>query len=614
MSMYGTDAGGNLYFFQQAASTTFYKATLSNGTYSAAFQVACCGSNTFVWSEAVSSDGTVYATTGSNPSSTTTSNITGPDNFRIPASAPANFGVAAISLDNTVVYGYAGGTLWAVKNGQATSLGVLPNPLANSAGGPNGSLYLLTGNSTSAQLTIETPSGSGYVQSSFPVNRGITANAMAVNSGGDVFVISGNYLVELIPSGNQYVSYLVGNLPANSSTKNIGTDSNNNVYVSINIPGQQSDINEIYEFSPLPPLRSSLATDFNSLAPTQEVEYLGADQHVHALFSSGGTWAHSDITATANAPLAAPGSALSSGPNSIANSQEVEYLGVDQHVHALFYNGSTWQPADLTSFAGAPLAAPGTSIAANFNSIANTKEVEYLGNDQHVYQLWYSGTWQIRDLTALAGAPLAAPRSALTDTFNSTVNTQEVKYIGTDQHVYAFFYNGLTWQIADLTSFTGAPLAAPGSALAANFNPVGNVQEAVYLGSDQHVHQLWYNGNWNTNDLTVSAGAPLALPGSALSDEFNPISNTQHVTYLDIDQHVHVLYFTGTWQHVDVSAQSGAPVALPGTPLVSTFDRLSNAMEIEYLGTDQHVHQLFYTGTVWTTNDLTSQTGAPPAQ
>jgi hypothetical protein len=68
---------------------------------------------------------------------------------------------------------------------------------------------------------------------------------------------------------------------------------------------------------------------------------------------------------------------------------------------------------------------------------------------------------------------------------------------------------GVRWNLNDLTAAAGAPLAA--SSPAGYTWDVDSTQHVVSRGTDNHIHELWFNGQWNHNDLTNAAGAPLAM-------------------------------------------------------------------------------------------------------
>jgi hypothetical protein len=63
---------------------------------------------------------------------------------------------------------------------------------------------------------------------------------------------------------------------------------------------------------------------------------------------------------------------------------------------------------------------------------------------------------------------------------------------------------------------TGAPLAIAGSSLSSFLDPTGATtgrpagQSIFYIGTDSHVHHIYSNTTWQTDDPTGMTGAPLA--------------------------------------------------------------------------------------------------------
>ena len=80
-------------------------------------------------------------------------------------------------------------------------------------------------------------------------------------------------------------------------------------------------------------------------------------------------------------------------------------------------------------------------------------------------------------------------------------------YVDTNQHVDQLYWNGQTWVSQDLTVLSrAATLAAAGSTLTSVL--VGNSDHIYYVDANQHVNQLFYNGqNWVWQDLTAASGA-----------------------------------------------------------------------------------------------------------
>lgn len=130
--------------------------------------------------------------------------------------------------------------------------------------------------------------------------------------------------------------------------------------------------------------------------------YVGADQHVHELFLSGGKWSDGDLFAIAPSPNVAAGSPLTSVFDPLYKGVRTDYIATDQHVHELFLSGGSWQSADLTS------AAAGTAVSVSSSLVSiidpnydNAVREYYVGADQHVHELFlYGGHWQDADLIA----------------------------------------------------------------------------------------------------------------------------------------------------------------------------------------------------------------------
>ena len=97
------------------------------------------------------------------------------------------------------------------------------------------------------------------------------------------------------------------------------------------------------------------------------------------------------------------------------------------------------------------------------------------------------------------------------------------------------------WHRNDLTTTTGAPPATAGPCSYA-FAAQGT-QHVDYLGSDNHIHELWWdNHGWHHNDLTTTTGAPPAA-GAPAGYVFDS-QGTQHVDYRGSDNHIHELWWS----------------------------------------------------------------------
>jgi hypothetical protein len=338
-----------------------------------------------------------------------------------------------------------------------------------------------------------------------------------------------------------------------------------------------------------------------------ETYYIGPDQHVHELaWTSTGGWITQDPTALTGATLAASGTELSTVVDTLDHAVEVYYIGTDQHIHELpFVQGPGWvTPADVTTLTGAINAAVGSPVRAQLDSLESAIEVYFIGSDQHIYEIPFvpgRGWEPAQDLTTLIGAIDAASGSSLSTLVDTQNNAVEVYYIGTDQHIHELtFVPGQGWVAqSDPTALTGAISAASGAAITTQLDTITGAVEIYYVGVDQHVHEIAFvtGQGWVVNqDPTALTGAINAAVGSKLSVHVDPITTAVELYYIGSDQHVHEIAWTGAggWTITqDATAIAGAPAAA-GTTLTGMFDSINNQPEIYYIGSDLHIHELFW--------------------
>ncbi len=354
-----------------------------------------------------------------------------------------------------------------------------------------------------------------------------------------------------------------------------------------------------------PGVAKGINTAVNPVRNTMDVDYIATDGHVHQFFYNG-IWHFADLSALTGTSGASLTGGLKATFNTVGSVAEVHYISTDGHVHTLWYNGA-WNHTDLTNaVAGSPLAASNSPITAAMDPLANTEDVEYIGADLHVHQFWYNGTWHASDLTTASGASANAdPSSGINTLMNTIGNSMEVHYIGTDHHLYSLWYNGL-WHEVDHTTLESAPLAAAGSPLTSAMDPLGNSEDLEYIGADHHVWQLWYNGVWHPNDLTAATGAPGNADSSGgIHTLMNTIGNSMEVHYTGTDHHLYALWYNGLWHEVDHTILEGAPTSIAASPLTSAADAVANTIDLEYVGSDQHVYRFWYNGS-WNITDLTA--------
>jgi hypothetical protein len=325
---------------------------------------------------------------------------------------------------------------------------------------------------------------------------------------------------------------------------------------------------------------SDLAGYETSFNQRQHVNYLGAvgsDIHVFELYYDN-AWHHNDLTQLAGAPPAAFPGGLDGYVTSFNHQQHVNYLGAagnELHVFELYYDNA-WHHNDLTQLTGAPpvnlLISEPHGYVTSFN---HQQHVNFIGVDFHVHELYYDGAWHHNDLTQLTGAPNAGqPRvnletdpgwvSALTGYETPCNYQQHVNFFGVDNHVHELYYDN-AWHHNDLTKLAGAHPADIPSPLDGYVTYFNNQQHINFQGivgnnivtQEIHVFELYYDNAWHSDDLTVLAGAP---PVNANQNRFGldgyvtSFNNQQHVNFFGTDLHIHELYYDGAWHHHDLTA------------------------------------------------------------
>jgi hypothetical protein len=357
----------------------------------------------------------------------------------------------------------------------------------------------------------------------------------------------------------------------------------------------------------VPTSLGALASQVDTVTNAPEVYYVGADQHVHQLsWHSISGWHTFDLTANIGGPNVGTGAAMTDLMDTVVVAPEVYYVGTDQHIHQYSFNSTSgWHQTDLSGLTGPTTAAFGPRTASSMvDTVTNAPETYFIGTDQDIHVLIFNSTsgWGIADLSQLTGAPPAGATGALGTIIDRATNAPEAYYVGTDQHVHQLYWNSTTgWHHLDISGSIGALNVSSGGALATLMDTLTNSPEAYYVGTDQHVHVVLWNSvtGWGKADISALANAPVQVAASgSLSAIINTFSGNPEVYYVGSDQHIHQLFFNGSsWQHFDVGAFTVALNAANGSAMTSMMDTVVGALEVFYVGTDQHIHQLTWNPT-----------------
>jgi hypothetical protein len=345
---------------------------------------------------------------------------------------------------------------------------------------------------------------------------------------------------------------------------------------------------------------------------TQHVVYQGrvgdgsGDGYIHELYSdaAGGTWHHHNLIPDAGGPQTCdiPYLVPSGYAFEQQGTQHVLYQGkigggTDGHIHELWWDDDDgWHHHDLND---AGLGYPPISLnpfGYEFSgSWGGQQFVVYKGKGDEIRELrwdahdgkWHH--WSLHEATEGQGAPLAANLPPTAYVFNSQWRQRHVLYVGTDQLVHEFYWEPSGhWHHGALTA---AATAHPANGIPTGFAGGGR-QFVHFRGTDRHIIQLSWdeNAGWRPRDLTDNFGGPLALDAPATGYVFPFAGELEmHVQYLGEDSHIHEYWWDGgRWQHRDLTNLTGAPVALTGPSAYV----LGNTQHVVFIARNHHIIEL----------------------
>jgi lysophospholipase L1-like esterase len=336
------------------------------------------------------------------------------------------------------------------------------------------------------------------------------------------------------------------------------------------------------------------------------IAYRGTDGHIHWRFRSGvsGAWQDTNITRMTGSRLAASGPAACIWDRD--GSQHILYRGTDGNIYELYNKKNTllWQSNNLTNATKADRAAAGSNPTAYAWDVDKSQHVIYVGIDRHVHELYFtvaSGVWRHNDLTKVTGAALAEFSTPAGYTW-SVDSSQHIAYISTDRHIHEMYFTRASgkWRDNDLGSLANDAIGAP----AAYTRSVDDSQHIIYRSAANRICELWLSRRyptWHRNDV-VSTGTKYAS---------NPVGytwsvdNSQHIIYRSEDNHIHELWMSlknPRWHDNDLGSLAADAV---GNPAAYTWN-VDNGQHIVYRASNGRIRELWLSKTNprWHLGDL----------
>jgi hypothetical protein len=311
-------------------------------------------------------------------------------------------------------------------------------------------------------------------------------------------------------------------------------------------------------------------------------------------------WKKFDLTVRAGAPLAACPTCTPAGRpwfDGVLN--EVVYLTGAGHVEDLSMSGSAWKATDLSARTGAPKAA--TIPTGYFSDLAGAGEDRVIystatGDVEELSRPVNSTAWSAKDLTTLTGAPPATSAPFGFSTNNPSALAQVVYETASGAVEQLALSHAGSWQANDLTALAGAPSAAPGT------EPVGYVAAAmriIYKSASGSVIALSSTNEttWTSSNLNTITGAPRPIQGPRGYDTGENGGTTDVVVYKTATGATEEIYgeIGGSLTPVDVSSSVGGAPKAKSVPDGYDNNNLGNPETdgIVYETTSSHI-ELFY--------------------
>jgi len=282
-------------------------------------------------------------------------------------------------------------------------------------------------------------------------------------------------------------------------------------------------------------------------------------------------------------------------------------------------NAFAWEDNSLNTMASST---PDGSASRVHGYMAGdgTQHVNYTSSTFHVHEFYFSsavGHWTDNDLTALSSSPFLTHRASLLDGYGcGTSNEQHVHYISNDNHVHELQVDpGSSWFDTDFTHRFGGNAPTDNSALT-GFCP-GGAPYVFYIDTNGHINEYSINSFDLPVGFDVTANATngtAAYLGSPL-DSYVGNGGTFHINFISNVGDVHELYFNGTsWTDNDLTS-IGHGVTADGTSGLNGYYQVNNGTQhVNYIDGSRDVHELYFNGSNWEDNDLIVLAGLPRGQ
>ncbi|MBV8549988.1 MAG: hypothetical protein JOY54_01720 [Acidobacteriaceae bacterium] len=186
---------------------------------------------------------------------------------------------------------------------------------------------------------------------------------------------------------------------------------------------------------------------------TDHIYYIDVNGNVNQLLTVGLSYVNNNLTADSGTSVVAE---TTSGLSSLYfnGADHVYYVDTNQNVDQLLWTGAAWVNNNLTADSGtSTIAWMGSAITSLYFNGAD--HVYYLGSNQDINQLFWDGAaWVDNNLTADSGSSaLGLGTTGLTSLY--FVGADHVYYVDTNHNVNQLLWTGAAWVNNNLTADSG---------------------------------------------------------------------------------------------------------------------------------------------------------------
>jgi hypothetical protein len=325
---------------------------------------------------------------------------------------------------------------------------------------------------------------------------------------------------------------------------------------------------------------------------------------------------------------------LSTDMDQVDKTLDLFFVAQNSNLYETIYPFSA--ATQITGVSNRPAVAAMGGVVSYVNTVYGAPELFYVTTDSSgnndIEQLWGT-TYSPTNLSQYTGAESAVSGSSLVGFIDSCADSDNVFYIGNNGHVELLTWTPAGgWTTEDLTNATSTGLAV-GTAIVGHIkgSPPNQSQEVFYLEADNNVHELWrwsgctggaaYDG-WHNSDVSSANGdtGVGATPGSSLASLYDSKAGTEAVFYVGSDGHLHELFFStaAIWSNIDITHNTNGPALLPGTALTAHINTVAGSEEVYYFDTSENVRETW----TWSTSptswnspaaSINSSAGGAPA-